>query len=115
MAIVLKETCNVIGVCAFYRVSWEHMNAELVYWLGKQYWGKGYMTEAVRRMLAFGFVELGFERIYAGCFTRNLASRHVLEKVGFKYEGIARHEFKKGDDFLDVFHFGLTRDEFFQT
>lgn len=114
MVIVLRESNEVIGVCAFYRVNWEHMNAELVYWLGKQHWGKGYMTEAVRRMLVFGFEELGFERIYAGCFTRNLASRRVLEKVGFLYEGLARHEFKKGDEFLDVFHFGLTRSEFFK-
>lgn len=111
-AVVLKETGELIGTCSLMNVSWEHMNAELLYWLGKPYWGKGYMTEAARRMIRFGFEELGLERISVGCFARNKASARVIEKLGFKYEGCARHEFKKGDEFLDNMHFGLIRAEF---
>ena len=111
LAIVLKETGRVIGVCALIGVSWKNLNAELVYWLGKQYWGKGYMPEAAGRLIRFGFEELGLERISVGCFTRNKASARVIEKLGFKYEGRARHEFRKNDEFLDVYHYGMLRGE----
>ena len=110
-AIELKETGRVIGICGFVGVSWEHMNAELVYWLGRDYWGRGYMPEAARRFIRFGFEELGFERISVGCFTRNEASRRVIEKLGFTYEGLARHEFLKDGEYQDVHHFGMLRKE----
>jgi [ribosomal protein S5]-alanine N-acetyltransferase len=112
IAVVPKDTGRAIGVCSLYRVSWEHMSAELVYWIGKEYWGKGYITEAARRMLEFGFKELGLERICVGCFARNTASERVIEKLGFKPEGLARGEFKKGDQRFDALHFGMLREDF---
>ncbi len=112
MVMVLKETGLPIGACSLNEISWKHLHAEMSYWLGKPYWGQGYMTEAVKRMLAFGFEELGLERIYACCFTDNPASARVLEKAGFGYEGCARHEYKKGDKFVDMLHFGMIREDF---
>jgi len=112
MGVTKKEDNVVMGICALLRVSWEHLHAELVYWLGKEYWGKGYMTEAVQAMLNFGFKHLGLERIEAGCFTRNTASRRVLEKVGFKYEGCARHKYFKDGEFLDEYRFAILRQEY---
>ena len=112
MAIVLKETGLPVGACTFSNISWVHMNAELGYWLGKEYWGRGYTTEAVRSMLAFGFEELGLERTYACCFTDNAASARVLEKAGFKYEGCARHEYRKDDKFMDMLRYGIIRQEY---
>lgn len=114
-AVVLKDTGELIGVCAFYRVSWEHMKAELIYWLGKAFWGKGYMTEAAQRMLKFGFEELGLERISVGCFARNKASARVIEKLRFKYEGCARHEFRKDGEFLDELRFGMIREDYYSS
>ena len=110
-AIVLKETGLPIGACTIMNISWGHMRAEIGYWLGKPYWGQGYMTEAVKGMLRFGFEELGLERIYAICFKRNKASARVLEKAGLKYEGLMRHGVKKGDEFLDVPLFGIIRED----
>lgn len=111
MVITLRGTDRVAGFCAFYRVSLIHGNAELVYWLGQEYWGQGYMTEAARRMIRFGFEEMGLERIYAGCFTRNKASARVLEKLGMKYEKCARHEYRKDNEFQDVYYFSILRDQ----
>ncbi|MBV9570319.1 MAG: GNAT family N-acetyltransferase [Alphaproteobacteria bacterium] len=66
-----------IGMCAKEGVF------EIGYWIGKPYWGRGFATEAARRVLAFGFGELKFERIVAGWFEDNPASGHVLDKLGF--------------------------------
>ena len=111
-AVVLKESGELIGTCSLMNVCWEHMNAELIYWLGKEFWGKGYMTEAVRRMVQFGFEELGLERISVGCFARNKASARVIEKLGFKYEGCARNRFLKDGEFLDELQFGMIREDY---
>ena len=62
----------------------EH-SCELGYWLGKKYWGKGFATEAVGRILELGFSELNLSNIYAAYKIGNEASKKVLEKSGFKF------------------------------
>ena len=114
LAVVLKETDLPIGACTIMNVSWDHLHAELVYYLGKPYWGKGYMTEAARRMIQFGFEGLGLERISVGCFARNKASAHVIEKLGFKYEGCHRHKFLKDGEFQDELSFGMIRADYLE-
>jgi ribosomal-protein-alanine N-acetyltransferase len=111
VAIVLKENRRLMGMCGLFRVSWEHMHAELIYWLGKEFWGKGYMTEAARRTVQFGFEELGLERISVGCFARNKASARIIEKLGFTPEGVARHAYCKDGEFLDELRFGMIRSD----
>ena len=64
--------------------------AEIDYWLGKNYWRRGLATEAMRLVLKFGFKKLKLHRIHAHTFEKNIASRKVLEKCGFKIEGIMR-------------------------
>ena len=59
----------------------------LGYALGIRYWGQGYMTEAVRAVIRFGFEKMSLDVISATCYPDNLASRRVLEKCGFQYEG----------------------------
>ncbi len=58
---------------------------ELGYWLGKPFWGKGYMTEAARELLRHGFEELKMNKIWCGYYDGNLKSKRVQEKVGFVY------------------------------
>ena len=112
LAVTLKEAGTLIGMCSLSRVSWEHMHGELVYGLGKAFWGKGYMTEAARRMVRFGFEELGLERISVGCFARNKASARIIEKLGFTPEGLARHAYCKDGEFLDELRFGMIRSDY---
>jgi [ribosomal protein S5]-alanine N-acetyltransferase len=52
------------------------------YWIGTPYWNKGYATEAVKKVLKFGFQKLGLETIWASCKCKNKASVKVLEKIG---------------------------------
>lgn len=86
-----------------------HRRGELGYWLGRQYWGRGYMTEAARRVVAFGFTELGLNRVQATCFPRNVASARVLRKAGLRHEGTFREYARKGDTFEDVAMYALCR------
>ena len=58
---------------------------ELGYWLGKPFWGKGYVPEAVRALLRFGFETLGMRTVWCGYYDGNEQSKRVQEKVGFRY------------------------------
>lgn len=58
---------------------------ELGYWLGKPFWGRGYMPEAVKALLRRGFEELGITTIWCGYYDGNDKSKRVQEKAGFVY------------------------------
>lgn len=60
--------------------------AELGYWLGKPFWGRGIMPEAVREMLRHAFEDLGMQRIWCAYYEGNEKSKRVQEKVGFRYQ-----------------------------
>jgi ribosomal-protein-alanine N-acetyltransferase len=60
------------------------------YWIGADFARQGYMAEAVSAVVHYAFTELDLSRIQAGCLPENKASRGVLEKTGFKYEGVAQ-------------------------
>lgn len=77
--------------------------AELGYWLGVDYWGRGYATEAAARLLAFGFAFFQLEKIEARAFVLNPASIRVLEKIGMEQIAVRpRAVYKEGRGFLDV-------------
>ena len=59
--------------------------AEIGYWLGEDFWGKGYVTEATLRVLQYAFEELHLTQLWAGVYKENIASQRVLEKCGFRY------------------------------
>ena len=60
------------------------------YWVGQQYARQGFMSEAIIAMVAHAFGALDLSRVESACLPDNLASRGVLEKAGFKYEGVAQ-------------------------
>lgn len=76
-------------------------SAELGYWFGRPFWGKGIATEAVRRMCTLAFAEWDIVRIFAEPFSRNRASCRVLEKNGFVHEGTMRLGVIKHGELLD--------------
>ena len=59
--------------------------AEIGYWLGEDFWGKGYVTEATLRVLQYAFDELHLTQLWASAYKENIASQRVLEKCGFRY------------------------------
>ena len=83
----------------------EGHKAEIGYWLAEKYWGQGIMTQAVKLVTGFGFKKLKLKRIYARAFSFNKASKRVLEKAGYKLEGILRKNTKKDNKFIDDYLF----------
>lgn len=110
-AITLTATGALLGAIGLH-VEQAHRRAELGYWIGVPYWGKGYATEAGRRVVAFGFETLELNRIYARYFAKNPASRRVQEKIGLRYEGMMKQAEYKWGEFLDIGLSGLTRDAY---
>jgi ribosomal-protein-alanine N-acetyltransferase len=62
----------------------------LGYWIGQPYARQGFMREAIQGIVSHAFAEMDISRIEAACLPENAASRGVLEKTGFKYEGVAQ-------------------------
>lgn len=84
-------------------------SAELGYWLAEDFWGKGIMTEAVRRICAEAFDRFDIVRIYAEPFAHNQGSRKVLEKAGFAYEGTMKCGVYKNGSIYDYCMYALLR------
>lgn len=85
--------------------------AEMGYYLGQAYWGKGIGTEAVRQTCRYVFEHTDILRIFAEPFACNLASCRVLEKAGFQYEGTLRSNAVKNGRVLDMKLYALVREE----
>jgi [ribosomal protein S5]-alanine N-acetyltransferase len=86
-------------------------SAEIGYWLGEEYWGKGIATSAVARLTSFAFENFDINRIFARVFEWNPASVKVLEKNGFQLEGKLRKQIFKNGVFTDELIFGLLKNE----
>lgn len=86
--------------------------AELGYWIGRPYWGRGIATEAATAVLRYGFAELGLTRIHAHHFAGNPASGRVLEKIGMSFEGRLRKHVLKWGRYEDLLMFGILKEEF---
>ena len=84
--------------------------AELGYWLGEPFWGRGIMSEAVQEFTRWAFGAFGLQRIYAQPFADNAGSARVLEKAGFVCEGRLRSNVFKDGKVLDSLLYALVRD-----
>lgn len=90
-AIILKETQAYIGEVVLNEIDWENRSANFrIALAAKEWFGKGFGTEATRLMLKFGFMELDLHRIGLEVYDFNPRARHVYEKVGFVFEGTHR-------------------------
>ena len=110
-AVVDKETGRMIGTCGFTSFSCPNDSAEIGYVLHPAYQGKGLATEAVRRVLEFGFVDLGLHRIEAHFMEGNDASRRLMERVGMTFEGYARESMRIKGRFCTVGTCAVLRQE----
>ncbi len=98
----LKETGQLIGACGLSSLEQEHWKAEIGFWLLPSHWGKGYMPEAARVVINYGFVHLNLNRIEAIVEGGNAASEKALQKMGFTYEGRLREREVKKSHFIDL-------------
>ncbi|AYZ14600.1 GNAT family N-acetyltransferase [Chryseobacterium arthrosphaerae] len=85
--------------------------AELGYWIGIPYWNKGYVTEAARAIVDFGFKELGLNKIYATHFFHNPASGKIMEKIGMEKEAVLKQHAKKDEEYFDLAMYSIFRNK----
>jgi [ribosomal protein S5]-alanine N-acetyltransferase len=109
--IALKNQGDIIGTCGLHALEKEHAKAELGYDLHPNYWGNGVMTEVIARIVDFGFKEMKLNRIEALYNPLNHASRRVLEKNGFKIEGLLRNRFHKKGEYIDAAISAIIRED----
>lgn len=110
--IVWKETNKIIGVAAIIEWSNKHQSIEIGYFLSENYWGKGIVTEALGKIIEYGFTILNTNRIEGRCDADNIGSQKVMKKLGMKYEGTLRkNEWIKGE-FRDTQYFSILANEF---
>jgi [ribosomal protein S5]-alanine N-acetyltransferase len=86
-------------------------SAEIGYWLGEEYWGRGIVTAAVRAFVPFAMQKFDLLRIFANVFASNPASMRVLEKVGFVHEGTLRQAAFKNGRVIDEILYAITRED----
>ncbi len=103
-----------VGVAGIIMGKPKYLSAELWYKMHPAFWNKGYATEVVLAFLRFGFGELKLHRMEAGCVTKNTASVKVLEKAGFKNEGLKRRKLPIRGEWYDGFDFGILAEEFIE-
>jgi ribosomal-protein-alanine N-acetyltransferase len=89
-AVIYEPDCKMVGTCGFTAFNCSSDSAEVGYVLNPEYWGKGIATEALGRVLEFGFENMGLHRIEARFIQENERSRRVMEKVGMTFEGVLR-------------------------
>ena len=85
----------------------DNNRAELGYWLGKQYWNKGFANGAVQMILGYAFGVLNVGKVYAQAFGTNTASHKVLENNGFVREGFLKDHCVRMGETHDVLYYGL--------
>lgn len=90
----------------------ERVSAEVGYWLGCEFWGRGIATTAVRLLTRHAFeARPELRRLYAMPFATNTASARVLEKAGYRREAVLRQSVVKDGHVLDQFMYAILRDE----
>ena len=106
-----KEDGKFIGTIDF--VWWQpnHKIAEIGYVLSKDYWGKGLISEAAKKIIQFGFEEMDLVRIQARCNIENIGSARVMEKAGMSFEGIIRKGIYAKGEHHDLKMYSILKEE----
>ena len=112
LAFAIEADGELIGSISATRCANIHFRtAELGYYLGEPYWGKGFATEAVRQICDYIYRNTDIIRIFAEPFAYNTASCRVLEKAGFQLEGLLRSNAVKNGRILDMKMYARIREK----
>ncbi len=98
------------GIGLFLQEDVSRFSAEIGYWLGEAYWGRGLMTAVVRRFTDHAFETFELNRIYGNVFHWNAASARVLEKAGYELEGRHRRAAVKDGLVVDNLLYAVVKD-----
>ena len=108
-AVEERESQVLVG---FIGIGGDDRRAGMGYWYGRLFWGKGYATEAGRTTVAFGFEELGLDRMEASHLKDNLTSGRALQKMGMSHQGRRAHYVPKWDAHRDKEEYAIDREDY---
>lgn len=107
--IALRENDQVIGTTTLFRLDDKSRRAEIGYILNRNFWGKGYINEALTALLDFAFDEMNLHRIEADIEPRNTGSVKTVERLAFKREGLLRERWIVDGEMQDSVFYGLLK------
>ncbi|HSM07407.1 MAG TPA: GNAT family protein [Gemmatimonadota bacterium] len=109
--ITLGGTADLIGTCTLASLDRQNRRADIGAALAPEHHGRGYAEEAVRAVIDHGFGELGLHRITADVDPRNATALRLVERLGFRREGLLREHYRQNDEWQDGLLFGLLKRE----
>lgn len=109
-AITLKDTGSLVGCISLARAGYDHC-AELGYWIGVEFWGHGYVTEAAKAFVAWAFEHTWIWRVQSHHAVRNPRSGRIMQKIGMRRESVSRGRLFLEGELHDVVNYGLLRDD----
>ena len=109
-AVTIRGSGELVGAVSL-GITPAHALAELGYWIGVPFWGRGYATEAARALVQYGFSELALNRVQSRHYVRNPGSGRVMQKIGMTQEGVLRQAVRKWGNFEDVVLYSILSSE----
>lgn len=111
-AIILKSSGECIGQIAYFLVDSKNHFAEIEYCIGSDFQCQGFATEATKAVIGYGFNRINLHKVQICTKTVNKASKRVIEKCGFTYEGTLRDYFYMNGEYVGRLYFSMLRKEF---
>ncbi|MCL2185336.1 MAG: GNAT family N-acetyltransferase [Treponema sp.] len=114
-SIIDIETDQLIGNCGFSEIDYLNQTAEIGLFIGnKDYWNKGYGTEALSLLIDYGFKALNFHSIMLKVYGFNARAKKCYEKIGFKQIGIRRESLLRDLKRYDIIYMDILKDDFYE-
>ena len=111
-AILTRSEGRVIGNCGLHQIDWPNRAATLGIFIGdRNYWGKGFGTDAIRTLLRYGFEQANLHRIQLEVFAFNPRALRVYDQCGFKLEGTRKQVLFREGEWHDEHILAILRDE----
>jgi len=107
-AIANKTTSELYGAVGLSNHK-NNKNGEIGYWIGEEYWGNGYATEALEAIIEFAFTEKGYHKVWGRFFAANPASGKVMQKAGMVKEGVLEEHIIKEGKYHDLVLYGIIK------
>ncbi|GGK82765.1 GNAT family N-acetyltransferase [Rufibacter glacialis] len=107
--LIEKDSQKIIGSCGFHNWYEEHERAEVGYFLNVNFQGRGFMSEALKCVINYGFKIMKLNRIEAFISPSNLPSIKIIENLGFTREGILKEHYKMKNEILDSVVYSLLK------
>lgn len=113
-AIEAKDTNKYIGGCGVNEIDWKNSVATVGIMIGdKNYWSKGYGTDAMKLLVKFIFEQMNINKIKLCVYSFNERAKKCYLKTGFKEEGVLRQELYRDGAYHDIITMGILKSEYF--